>query len=291
MHDHEPSVRSEHFVLFYETDDELFDAVDGFIAGGGPDAMAIIVATEDHRDRFARALPNAQLIDARTLLSRFNDDGVLDPDAFEACVGELIRLAGSEGRPVRVFGEMVALLWNEGLVAQAIELESFWNALAETLPFALLCAYPSTLVLDSDEPTLVNEVCQAHRPVRSASGAENLEVRAFAAVPHAIAEARRFVASKAEVTSPEQLDKLLLIVSELATNAVQHAGTPFVVEVVSSRDTVCVAVRDRSKTEIGASAAPMESECGRGLGLVDALADSWGVRWTKLGKVVWAEVA
>ncbi len=251
------------------------------MADGGPDAVAIVVATPEHRAMFTEALGEVRLLDAATLLGQFSDGGVLDASAFHEYVGRLVRDAGAAGHPVRVFGEMVALLWAQGLVAQAIELESFWTGLAETVPFSLLCAYPSSLVLDHDEPGHVNEVCDAHH---------GHALRAFAPSPHSIAEARRFVSSRASVAASAQLEKLLLIVSELATNAVRHAATPFVVEVATEFGGVRVSVRDRCKTEIGATTAPMESECGRGLGLVDALADAWGVRGTAHGKVVWAEV-
>jgi MEDS: MEthanogen/methylotroph, DcmR Sensory domain len=43
---------------------------------------------------------------------------------------------------VRVFGEMVALLWNEGNARGAVRLEDLWNNLAKKIPFTLLCAYP-----------------------------------------------------------------------------------------------------------------------------------------------------
>jgi hypothetical protein len=43
---------------------------------------------------------------------------------------------------VRVFGEMVSLLWDAGLIDAAVELEVLWNELGVQYPFSLLCAYP-----------------------------------------------------------------------------------------------------------------------------------------------------
>lgn len=282
MSEYEPILRSAHFVVFHESDAELVEAVTGFFADGAPDAIAIVVATPEHQRLLAGRMRGAQMLDAATLLRQFSHDGVIDAAAFDDSVGELIRSASAEGRPVRVFGEMVALLWDQGLVAQAIELELLWTALADTVAFDLLCAYPSTLVLDHDEPAPVNLVCAAH---------DVHAVRAFVPEPHSVADARRFVLGAASTASSRQIDKLLLIVSELATNAMEHACTPFVVEVATIDNAVCISVRDQSKIDLSAKSAPMDSECGRGLELVDALADAWGVRWTAVGKAVWAEVA
>ena len=53
---------------------------------------------------------------------------------------------------------MVALLWHQGNVAAAIELETLWNDLAEDRRFSLLCAYPAQVVgeasLDDLRPRL-----------------------------------------------------------------------------------------------------------------------------------------
>ena len=43
---------------------------------------------------------------------------------------------------MRIYGEMVAVLWDQGNVAAAIELERLWNELADSNPFSLFCAYP-----------------------------------------------------------------------------------------------------------------------------------------------------
>ena len=46
-------------------------------------------------------------------------------------------------RPLHAYGEMVALLWERGEVAAALELESMWNAVIAGRPVRLLCAYPA----------------------------------------------------------------------------------------------------------------------------------------------------
>ena len=105
-----------------------------------------------------------------------------------------------------------------------------------------------------------------------------------------VGAARRLVRDHlAQHLSDERLDAALLVVSELASNAVSHAQTPFTVD-VSLHDRVRIEVSDRDATlpEAG-SASPLDDH-GRGLALVDALADRWGVEQRRGGKTVWCEL-
>jgi hypothetical protein len=78
-----------------------------------------------------------------------------------------------------------------------------------------------------------------------------------------------------------------LVIDELAANAVQHAHTPFQVT-VWVEDVLAVEVTDGSLDPPVMKDAGPESVTGRGLYLVDALANAWGVRPTGVGKTVWA---
>jgi anti-sigma regulatory factor (Ser/Thr protein kinase) len=80
-----------------------------------------------------------------------------------------------------------------------------------------------------------------------------------------------------------------LIASELATNAVLHAGTPFTVTVEYAGVDVTIRVRDGSSQAPVVRSPVRLADGGRGLVLVDALSDSWGVsEETDGGKSVWA---
>jgi anti-sigma regulatory factor (Ser/Thr protein kinase) len=102
--------------------------------------------------------------------------------------------------------------------------------------------------------------------------------------------ARRFVARVAGLTDDDAAERLAFLVSEVATNAILHARTLFSVRVIVDA-TVCVEVSD------GSPAMPVQKDygptatTGRGLLIVDKLADRWGVRATDTGKVVWFEIA
>jgi anti-sigma regulatory factor (Ser/Thr protein kinase) len=85
-----------------------------------------------------------------------------------------------------------------------------------------------------------------------------------------------------------------LIVSELVTNAVLHARTEIGMTLRLSEDTLSIAVRDRDMRPMAPPSATTfgapTDEHGRGLLLLDAMADAWGSTPTADGKVVWASV-
>jgi two-component sensor histidine kinase len=72
-------------------------------------------------------------------------------------------------------------------------------------------------------------------------------------------------------------DTVLLLVSEVVTNAVRHAATPFELTISVSGDEVTVAVTDhdgRHRPKVR-NPSPQDTS-GRGLRIVDQLATSWG---------------
>jgi anti-sigma regulatory factor (Ser/Thr protein kinase) len=84
-----------------------------------------------------------------------------------------------------------------------------------------------------------------------------------------------------------------LIVSELVTNAVRHSGGAACRVIVTrhGHGRVRVAVTDRSRRMPDLLNAPADAVSGRGLALVDALADRWGTDRMHWGKRVWAELS
>ncbi|MDP9275804.1 MAG: MEDS domain-containing protein [Chloroflexota bacterium] len=70
---------------------------------------------------------------------------------------------------MRVFGEMVALLWAEGDRNGALVLEELWNDLTRRLSFPLLCAYPASFFsTDAESVVHVADISSLHGP-RSAA--------------------------------------------------------------------------------------------------------------------------
>jgi anti-sigma regulatory factor (Ser/Thr protein kinase) len=95
---------------------------------------------------------------------------------------------------------------------------------------------------------------------------------------------------------PQLVDDTSLIVSELASNAVEHAGTDFIVTVSRGGTSLHVAVHDGvsrfPRPSMPALIDPLAllAERGRGLRLVHSVAAAWGAMPAHGGKVVWATV-
>lgn len=114
------------------------------------------------------------------------------------------------------------------------------------------------------------------------------ETHHFEPIPASVAAARRFAVSVLRQHGFPSWPADLLV-SEVATNVIAHARTPFTVSVdidevarvvVSDGAAILPAVRDLAA----------DSEDGRGLFLVEALAHRWGVERAEGGKQVWFEV-
>ena len=234
------------------------------------------------------------MLDAAETLRRFTVDGSLDADRFVAAIGALVGPASELGRQVRVYGEMVALLWDAGDVAGAIELERLWNELGAHLPFSLFCGYPAYIASDANSADEFAELCLLHSDVVATAptpaGAE--ATRGFIGTTQGPRLARRFVSETLQRWGLDDLlDDAALIVSELATNAVVHACSDFTVALSRRGDGVLIAVADSSVDSPQSRYPGWMAAGGRGLRVVDTIASRTGYDLVDGGKVVWAELA
>ena len=103
--------------------------------------------------------------------------------------------------------------------------------------------------------------------------------------------ARRWVRERLSELGLDELgEPVTLLTSEVVTNAVLHAATPLTVAVSPERGGVRVEVRDASAVPPTRRRHPSTSTVGRGLAMLDSLADEWGWRRDGVGKVVWFRV-
>lgn len=91
---------------------------------------------------------------------------------------------------------------------------------------------------------------------------------------------------------PGLADAAALVVSELVGNSVRHSGSHLVRVIVSlpEQNRVRVAVVDKSRTLPALRTADDSEEDGRGLAVVEALADRWGTEILRWGKRIWVEL-
>jgi two-component sensor histidine kinase len=94
---------------------------------------------------------------------------------------------------------------------------------------------------------------------------------------------------------PDRVDTLVLLCSELVTNAVLNAAAPSELRLRVRAGRVRLEVHDPSPAVPVPRAQDLGATNGRGMVLVDALADSWGVEvgdgLPDQGKTVWVEMA
>jgi len=232
-------------------------------------AAAVVIATRRHRAAFAEQLRREGIdvaaarrsrayleLDAERTMDAFVVAGTPVRRRFDETIGSFVREAASTRRPLFLYGEMVALLWEAGMVAGAIELERLWNELASEATFTLLCAYRA----EDGAAQSLHDVCGLHSET----------TRRFAADRSGPRAARRFV--RDALGAHELAADAALIVSELATNAIVHAGSDFTVELSVAGDGVRVAVAD----ERSGPPAQLPVRREHGLGIVAALAAEWG---------------
>jgi MEDS: MEthanogen/methylotroph, DcmR Sensory domain len=303
-----------HVVQFYGHDDELADGVAGYLLGAlNQGDVAIVIATATHRREFELRLERAGIdlaaaradgtylaLDAAGTVREFMAADRLDHVAFNYVVGQLIRQAGASSRAVRVYSEMVALLWDHGLVNAAAQLEVMWDELARRDAFSLFCGYRADPVTRDAHLDAFAEVCRLHRevvgaPVSMAAAAGGVlgAVRTYPFSRDAPAAARHFaVATVGHWGAGDLDDDVALVVTELAANAVRHARSGFTVILSSRRDVLRIAVRDASPLPPDDGGLALKPAPLHGLGAVDAMASRWGIESLgSSGKTVWVELS
>jgi hypothetical protein len=165
----------DHLCQIYGDDDAFLDALEGYVAGGLRDSESVVlIATPGHLEALegrleamgvdmqtARDEDRYIALSAEATLERFMVAGWPDDQRFDATVSSILQRARGEGRKVRAFGEMVALLWAKGHYAATVRLEHLWNRLLESERFPLFCAYPKAGFTKGPSES-INELHLAH---------------------------------------------------------------------------------------------------------------------------------
>jgi anti-sigma regulatory factor (Ser/Thr protein kinase) len=319
--------RGEHAVVFYRHDDQLAEMVVRYLFPAVADLTPVIViATPDHiasiEARLAEA--GADLAAARSrglFLARdaaetsrgFMAAGWPDPAGFWRAITPLLRQAAAAGRPVRVYGEMVALLWDAGLVGAAIELEAMWNELAAQYDFSLLCGYAQQSVLGDGHLDDLTEVCRLHGPVFGAptGAASGSRVRLAVSGSRAdepltsppddaavmryqadLSQVRGFAAAYARQAGlpPDRVNDLILAVGELTANTLAHTNGPGTLTVWATGGDVICQVQDGGHITVPLPGRvlpdPVADGGGRGLWLVHQVCDLVQIRTSRAGTTI-----
>ncbi len=164
----------EHTVFFYDFESKLLTSLFEYIGTGLKNSdTCIVIATDNHtkllKDRLHHAYPQNKclFLDAQHTLNMFTTDGQIDRAKFFKVIGGLMEEAAAAGRPIRAFGEMVALLWKRFNYAGVVELEELWNDLSKKYQFSLYCAYPIIHFDRVAHATELEKIHQLHNPHRA----------------------------------------------------------------------------------------------------------------------------
>ncbi len=181
-----------HAIHFYESDTLFLDSLSEFVGGAlGAGGVCVVVATAAHfhglNERlrgFGIDLHLATLkdryiaLDAEATLARFMVNGWPDERLFFKALEPIFTQARTglqrPGSSVVAFGEMVAMLCEEGNFEAALRLEELWNELARHHAISLRCAYPMNLFADEKQRASYHRICAEHSEVIPAESFTNL---------------------------------------------------------------------------------------------------------------------
>ena len=172
------SEKHYHAVQFYSDESSLARTVARFLLEGIDHAQpGVVIATAEHTDSIVRELTASgvkvrelrqtgelQFLDAEKMLASFMVGPHPDPVMFKTQIGGVIEslCAGRTPCPIRAYGEMVDLLWQNGNAEGAIKLEMLWNGLANAYDFSLMCGYAVGHFYKETRDPRYLEVCDQH---------------------------------------------------------------------------------------------------------------------------------
>jgi len=105
--------------------------------------------------------------------------------------------------------------------------------------------------------------------------------------PSSPAAARRFVGRVIAHCPPLVRERATLMVSELATNAVQHGRSSFTVSIDETSEGIRVEVRDNGRGRPAVGTPTIKDGSGRGLFIVQTLSREFGIETARGKKLVW----
>jgi anti-sigma regulatory factor (Ser/Thr protein kinase) len=302
-----PDLRFRHEALFYAGDDQFLDGTLPFITGAVAGDEPVLVALSSERIALLR-----EALSDRAERVRFEDMHELgqNPARIIPAWRQFLDESAADGRPVRGIGEPIWPGRSQAEITECERHESLLNlAFDRGQTWRLLCPY--------DIESLDQQVIEAARhnhPLISQDGATRASERYSSHLvapgpfdgplpaPSTLAEEIAFGrahlkalrSSVAQWAAAAQLDverveRLVLAVSELASNSVRYGGGGGTLRMWTEQGTLVCEVLDAGRIEqplVGRVRPTCDQHAGRGLWLVNQMCDLAQIRSTPTGTVV-----
>ena len=174
------SVANEHILQLFDTPESLSNVVSAFLheAWEGGEHL-LVIAKPRHWSRTAERLHRRgcsgsdaieqgrlTVLDAGATLSTIMRGQFPDPALFQATIGSLVSRFASRTGGLRIYGELVELLAEEGNFEGARQLEALWNNLRHQHSFTMLCGYSAAHFADMRAAAALRTICECHTRVQ-----------------------------------------------------------------------------------------------------------------------------
>ncbi len=169
----------DHMVLLYKNSETLINKITEYILNGfAKGEPAILVLKSTHKLLLEQQLKlngydlnvlnstkRLFIFDADETMQKILVNGKPDTENFKELISSLFSQFQSRPDNIRVYGEMVAVLWSQGHKRAALELEKLWNDFGNDFKFDLFCAYSHTDLDDTDFVTVLGDIDRCHSRV------------------------------------------------------------------------------------------------------------------------------
>ncbi|TDO71152.1 DcmR-like sensory protein [Flavobacterium chryseum] len=180
---------SDHLVQIYENEGHFLNTLEGFAGSGilSGDSV-VIIAKQSHLDQLQQRLINHNFdlaslmkndlyipLEANDILAKFMVNSWPDEKLFNDVVSAILKRARKNDRKVRAFGEMVAILWEQGNNGATVRLENLWHNLHSMDNFSIYCAYPKS-GFTRNYADSISEICKAHSKIIDGENRPSTEI-------------------------------------------------------------------------------------------------------------------
>ncbi|MEX2232885.1 MAG: MEDS domain-containing protein [Cyclobacteriaceae bacterium] len=183
---------SDHILQIYDDDAEFIDILASYVSSGfNSGESVVIIATPEHLkslnqrlrdqgyDLFSLTLQDQYIpLNAKETLEQFMINGWPDENLFFHLLTTLLLRARKKVRPVRAFGEMVALLWSQGYSGATVHLEHLWTRFCQLEQFRLFCAYPKVGFTENAVASII-KICGCHNKIIASSNDGSAELFSY----------------------------------------------------------------------------------------------------------------